>query len=222
MIVSRCDSLVDCKSKLETDYQTCTNNNNNLERELNLIKPDLLKLYRRRENIQQELINKYGISADIVRKVLEETRLFNDDHHRVTSTTTCNNSSSTDDKIVATKKKSTDYIPPDGAFEDTKGYLLEGYTKQDAMNLLTNKRDGTFLIRPSETRPGYFALSLICKSRVHNCLIECRNGQYGFAGAEALFGSLVEFVQHYSYNSLKDHNCELDTTLRHPVLLEQS
>ena len=34
-----------------------------------------------------------------------------------------------------------------------------------------------------------------------------------------IFPSLIEFVQHYSSNSLRDHNPMLDTCLREPVHL---
>lgn len=221
LILSRCDSLHDCKSKLESDFQHSTSQHQFLERELNLIKPDLLKLYRRRDQIQRALI-KQGFNVE-VQKVIEETRFTDEnDNNDENNKFQQQNNFTSEENGQQQKSKTNDYIPPDGAFENVKDYLLEGYSKQDAMNMLLSKRDGTFLIRASETRPGYFALSLTCKNRVHSCLIECRNGKYGFAGTDALFGSIVEFVQHYSYTSLKGHNPELDTTLRHPVLLEQN
>lgn len=144
-----------------------------------------------------------------------------------------------------------DYIPPNGV-ENCDFWLMKPTaSKQEAMNLLNKPgvQDGTYLIRPSETRPGFYALSILHKSRVQNCLIEQRLFQsaaisdakpaastaseqqaastetddsrcrFGFAGAGHWFDSLVDLVKFYSYNSLKTHNTNLDTTLVYPALM---
>lgn len=220
LLMSRCDTLLEHKTKLEEDLNKCTNQHRLLERELNSVKPELLKLYRRRERIQRALTKK-GLSADAVQKLIQDVKLV-DENDVEWNCAPVNIESSASSASASSLPHSPDYIPPHGPFEDKSTWLVEGYSKQGAVNLLSGARDGTFLIRPSETKAGFYALSLVCRNKVHNCLIECRDGMYGFAGTDVRFKSLVEFVVHYSYNSLKDHNPDLDATLRHPVMLERS
>lgn len=143
-----------------------------------------------------------------------------------------------------------DYIPPNGV-ENCDFWLMKPTaSKQEAINILNKPgvKEGTYLVRPSETRPGFYALSIWHKSRVQSCLIEQKlfppvattndanhastAGQqpastatddskcrFGFAGAERWFDSLVDLVKFYSYNSLKTHNQSLDTALVFPALM---
>ncbi|CAK5037781.1 unnamed protein product [Meloidogyne enterolobii] len=81
--------------------------------------------------------------------------------------------------------------------------------------------DGIFLIRPSSSRIGFYALEISKDGNVHSCLIEYRDprttidhsGGYGFAQTQMLFASLMDFVRYYSAVPLKEHNSVLDTPL---------
>nr|CAD2200755.1 unnamed protein product [Meloidogyne enterolobii] len=86
--------------------------------------------------------------------------------------------------------------------------------------------DGIFLIRPSSSRIGFYALEISKDGNVHSCLIEYRDprttidhsGGYGFAQTQMLFASLMDFVRYYSAVPLKEHNSVLDTPLITPAL----
>ncbi|KAL7075281.1 hypothetical protein ACQ4LE_006097 [Meloidogyne hapla] len=86
--------------------------------------------------------------------------------------------------------------------------------------------DGIFLIRPSSSRVGFYALEISKDDNVHSCLIEYRDprttidhsGGYGFAQTQMLFASLMDFVRYYSAVPLKEHNSVLDTPLITPAL----
>ena len=85
---------------------------------------------------------------------------------------------------------------------------------------IPDRPNGTFLIRPSESQPGFYALNVVCNALVYACLIERRQTPrvgYGFAATQCWFDSLEEFVGHYAVHSLKENNPELCTTLLYPV-----
>uniref|UniRef100_A0A0N4ZNQ1 SH2 domain-containing protein n=1 Tax=Parastrongyloides trichosuri TaxID=131310 RepID=A0A0N4ZNQ1_PARTI len=103
-----------------------------------------------------------------------------------------------------------------------KSMAVELIQKAIAKN--TGDSDGIFLIRPSFSKQGCYALSLSVKGKIHHCLIEYSNCQdievcgYGFMKSKPYFPSMVDFVKYYYHNSLKDHNSELDVTLRKAAL----
>lgn len=65
-------------------------------------------------------------------------------------------------------------------WEPDKWLISGGCSKQQAITALQTKmdkdgiRDGVFLIRPSESKPGFHALSVSCKGRIFHCLVEYR------------------------------------------------
>uniref|UniRef100_A0A915LEF6 SH2 domain-containing protein n=1 Tax=Romanomermis culicivorax TaxID=13658 RepID=A0A915LEF6_ROMCU len=162
--------------------------------------------------------------------------------------------------IMAVVKKSppklgSDYIPPQSVLEVVDHWLMKpSSSKQEAFNLLMENnekfgdgkkikiaKDGTFLIRPSETKHGFYALSVVCKQKIQNCMIEKKISEpkfnaedqspassaqqrysFGFEGTENYFACLSDLVKYYSRNSLKSHNPDLDVTLMHPALLNRS
>ncbi|KAB7506722.1 Phosphatidylinositol 3-kinase regulatory subunit alpha [Armadillidium nasatum] len=94
-------------------------------------------------------------------------------------------------------------------------WLNEQCTREDAVKLLINKPDGTFLIRKSQG--GQYALSIVCNKEVQHCLIHKSEG-YGFAEPFLIYSTLLDLVSHYSLNSLEVHNDCLTTTLKYPAL----
>ncbi|TKR77591.1 hypothetical protein L596_018531 [Steinernema carpocapsae] len=112
-------------------------------------------------------------------------------------------------------------------------WMSSDITKDGAVSKLrqlmdTNpqKKDGIFLIRCSNTKQGFYALSITCNGDIHHCLIEYRdfrspgNKGYAFLNTQQFFATLVDFVRFYSYNSLKDHNPGLDVLLTTPAFSE--
>ncbi|KAF7624720.1 hypothetical protein Mgra_00010005 [Meloidogyne graminicola] len=115
-------------------------------------------------------------------------------------------------------------------------WLWHQATKDESISLIRSlmkdfdnsnaSTDGIFLIRPSSSRVGFYALEISKNDNVHSCLIEYRDprttidhsGGYGFAQTQMLFASLMDFVRYYSAVPLKEHNSVLDTPLITPAL----
>ncbi|KAK8389634.1 hypothetical protein O3P69_008965 [Scylla paramamosain] len=92
---------------------------------------------------------------------------------------------------------------------------FEEFTRNAAIELLTNKPDGTFLIRTSQN--GGYALSIACNKEVQHCKIHQGEHGYGFAEPFLIYPTLRDLVLHYSENSLLMHNDLLNTTLKYPA-----
>ena len=57
---------------------------------------------------------------------------------------------------------------------------------------------------------------------VGHCLIYKENGQYGFTPQTCDFANINNLVEHYSTETLREHNPKLDVRLLHPVNKESS
>lgn len=101
---------------------------------------------------------------------------------------------------------------------DESTWLLESCSRAEAERLLSDKRNGTFLIRPSRT--GQSALSIVCNGVVNHCIVYRTPRGFGFAEPYNIYSSLKDLVLHYSQTSLEEHNDSLTTTLAYPVLAE--
>lgn len=119
--------------------------------------------------------------------------------------------------------------------------------RKEAEELLKGRRDGTFLIRDSQTQRGSFACSVVwvtwlfagfnhlCWRRmkrwllfynsvngdVKHCMIYRTSTGYGFAEPYNLYSSLRDLVLHYRHTSLIQHNQQLNVTLAWPALSQQ-
>lgn len=128
---------------------------------------------------------------------------------------------------------------------DEKTWLSLDYSRSDADRLLTDRPDGTFLVRTSRT--GQYALSIMyaihpmvflfyglpfvavgtrfetiyfyrrCNGTVNHCIIYGTERGFGFAEPFNIHKSLKHLVLHYAQNSLEEHNESLNTTLAYPV-----
>ncbi|KAB0406647.1 hypothetical protein E2I00_018653, partial [Balaenoptera physalus] len=88
--------------------------------------------------------------------------------------------------------------------------------RTQAEEMLSGKRDGTFLIRESSQR-GCYACSVVVDGDTKHCVIYRTATGFGFAEPYNLYGSLKELVLHYQHASLVQHNDALTVTLAHPV-----
>ncbi|XP_068231102.1 phosphatidylinositol 3-kinase regulatory subunit alpha isoform X3 [Palaemon carinicauda] len=94
-------------------------------------------------------------------------------------------------------------------------WRYDSYSRDDAIELLQNKPDGTFLVRMSQN--GGFALSITCNNEVQHCRIYKGEHGYGFAEPFLIYPTLKDLVLHYSEDSLVMHNDLLNTTLKYPA-----
>uniref|UniRef100_A0A914VUX2 SH2 domain-containing protein n=1 Tax=Plectus sambesii TaxID=2011161 RepID=A0A914VUX2_9BILA len=230
LIESRIESLKEHHSLLEDRSRKSSAHNKQLEREMNAIKPVLLQLYRKRDRCQWLLLKK-GMSQTALQKMLlEVAMLIEQEEFRCKSGSfgQARRSPIGSPSPLEEANNDENESPAMQLWEPDKWLISGGCSKQQAISALQNKmekdgfRDGVFLIRPSESKPGFHALSVSCKGRIFHCLVEYRppeagEGGYGFEHTSLLFPTLVDFVRHYAVHSLRDHNPELDTRLTHPV-----
>uniref|UniRef100_A0A3Q1EME2 SH2 domain-containing protein n=1 Tax=Acanthochromis polyacanthus TaxID=80966 RepID=A0A3Q1EME2_9TELE len=103
-----------------------------------------------------------------------------------------------------------------------RSWYVGGMRRKEAEELLRGRRDGTFLIRDSQTQSGSFACSVVVDGDVKHCVIYRTSTGYGFAEPYNLYSSLRELVLHYRHTSLIQHNQQLNVTLAWPALSQQS
>ncbi|KAM9688812.1 proto-oncogene vav isoform 2-T2 [Trichechus inunguis] len=84
-----------------------------------------------------------------------------------------------------------------------------------AENILTNRSDGTFLVRQRVKDTAEFAISIKYNVEVKHIKIMTSEGLYRITEKKA-FRGLTELVEFYQQNSLKDCFKSLDTTLQFP------
>ncbi|XP_040002083.1 proto-oncogene vav-like isoform X3 [Xiphias gladius] len=82
-----------------------------------------------------------------------------------------------------------------------------------AKNLLMSRSDGTFLVRQKDG--GEFAISIKFNMDIRHIKITSTEGLYRINEKKA-FKGLIEMIQFYQQNSLKEYFKDVDTTLRTP------
>ncbi|XP_026201543.1 phosphatidylinositol 3-kinase regulatory subunit gamma-like [Anabas testudineus] len=120
------------------------------------------------------------------------------------------------------KNEEDPYTLADDAHQEERSWYVGGMRRKEAEELLKGKRDGTFLIRDSQTQRGSFACSVVVDGEVKHCVIYRTSTGYGFAEPYNLYSSLRELVLHYRHTSLVQHNQQLNVTLAWPALSQQS
>uniref|UniRef100_A0A672GAJ2 SH2 domain-containing protein n=1 Tax=Salarias fasciatus TaxID=181472 RepID=A0A672GAJ2_SALFA len=127
--------------------------------------------------------------------------------------------------LVQLRKIRDQYLLPYTLAEDMhqeeRSWYVGGMRRKEAEELLKGKRDGTFLIRDSQTQRGSFACSVVVHGDVKHCVIYRTATGYGFAEPYNLYSSLRELVLHYRHTSLMEHNQQLNVTLAWPALSQQ-
>ncbi|XP_006896410.1 PREDICTED: proto-oncogene vav isoform X3 [Elephantulus edwardii] len=87
--------------------------------------------------------------------------------------------------------------------------------RAEAESILTDRSDGTFLVRQRVKDAAEFAISIKFNVEVKHIKIMTSEGLYRITEKKA-FRGLVELVEFYQQNSLKDCFKSLDTTLQFP------
>uniref|UniRef100_A0A3Q3W6E9 SH2 domain-containing protein n=1 Tax=Mola mola TaxID=94237 RepID=A0A3Q3W6E9_MOLML len=113
------------------------------------------------------------------------------------------------------------YTLADSAHQEERSWYVGEMRRKEAEELLSGRRDGTFLIRDSQTQRGSYACSVVVDGDVKHCVIYRTSTGYGFAEPYNLYSSLQELVLHYRHTSLIQHNQQLNVTLAWPALSQQ-
>uniref|UniRef100_A0A3Q2Y1Z7 Phosphoinositide-3-kinase regulatory subunit 2 n=1 Tax=Hippocampus comes TaxID=109280 RepID=A0A3Q2Y1Z7_HIPCM len=119
--------------------------------------------------------------------------------------------------IYCLYKCTNPYTLADDTHHEERTWYVGSMTRRQAEELLEGKRDGTFLIRDSQSQKGSFACSVVVDGHVKHCVINRTSTGYGFAEPYNLYSSLRELVLHYQHTSLIQHNQQLNVTLAWPV-----
>uniref|UniRef100_A0A673CE22 SH2 domain-containing protein n=1 Tax=Sphaeramia orbicularis TaxID=375764 RepID=A0A673CE22_9TELE len=114
------------------------------------------------------------------------------------------------------------FLTLNSSTDTEKSWYVGDMRRKEAEELLKGRRDGTFLIRESQTQRGSFACSVVVDGDVKHCVIYRTATGYGFAEPYNLYSSLRELVLHYRHTSLIQHNQQLNVTLAWPALSQQS
>ncbi|KAL3083780.1 hypothetical protein niasHT_036773 [Heterodera trifolii] len=215
----RMEEVEKAKELVNKAIQTLGQTLAKLNEELDEIKPLLLKLYRKRDKCRDEIL--------ALPKQQNTTHAHLDRHLEAVSL-------ALDSEPITLSAFLIRVRFPLPKWDCEHWLWHQGATKEHAVILIQSllpsleleQKDGVFLIRPSTSHPGFYALEIAKDGNVHSCLIEYRDprtmpehcGGYGFANTQMLFASLVDFVRYYANTSLKEHNPMLDTTLKTPAL----
>ncbi|XP_023227085.1 phosphatidylinositol 3-kinase regulatory subunit alpha-like [Centruroides sculpturatus] len=193
LLKSRLSTVQENKTQLENELKYQTAYNRSLDREMNSLKPEILQLYKQREQYQSWLLGK-GVKKEKINKLLQDSSAEAKDITRDSSFVH-------DDENLPHQNDST--------------WFLKEISREQAEMLLAGKANGTFLIRHS--RSGQYALSIVLDGTVKHCLIHKTERGYGFAEPYFIHSSLKSLVLHYAQTSLEEHNESLKTTLAYPI-----
>ncbi|CAM1320694.1 PIK3R3 (predicted) [Pycnogonum litorale] len=195
LLKSKLNVIKENKVRLEAELRQQTSFNRTLDREMNSLKPEIIQLYKQREQYQLWLVGK-GVKKDKINKLLQDS-----------SIESC-------EFVVrdSTFVKDEDVLP----HHDENTWLLQSCSRVQAEHLLASKPNGTFVIRPSRT--GQYALSIVADGKIGHCIINKTERGYGFAEPYNIYPTLKSLVLNYQQTSLYEHNDTLRTTLAYPVL----
>ncbi|XP_030628975.1 phosphatidylinositol 3-kinase regulatory subunit beta [Chanos chanos] len=192
---SRVTEIHDSKRKLEQDLKRQASDNREIDKKMNSLKPDLMQLRKLRDQYLVWLTQK----GTRQRKINE---------------------------WLGIKNEAEDFYSlldedDEQPHQDECTWYVGDIVRTKAEELLRGKRDGTFLIRESQTQKGSFACSVVVDGETKHCVIYKTATGYGFAEPYNLYGSLKDLVLHYKHTSLVQHNDSLNVTLAYPVLAQQ-
>ncbi|XP_028299907.1 phosphatidylinositol 3-kinase regulatory subunit gamma-like isoform X2 [Gouania willdenowi] len=188
---SRVEEIHNSKKKLEEELRNKMRAHTEVDNKINDLKPDLMQL----------------------RKIRDQYLLW--------LTQQGTRQSQINDWLGIRNKEEDPYTLADDAHQEETSWYVGGMRRKEAEELLRGKRDGTFLIRDSQTQRGSFACSVVVEGEVKHCVIYRTSTGYGFAEPYNLHSSLRELVLHYRHTSLIQHNQQLNVTLAWPALSQQ-
>ncbi|XP_069505354.1 phosphatidylinositol 3-kinase regulatory subunit beta [Ambystoma mexicanum] len=192
---SRITEIHDSKMKLEQDLKQQASENREIDKRMNSLKPDLMQLRKIRDQYLIWLTQK----GTRQKKINEWLGIKNE----------------TEDQYSMMDEEE------DLPHHEERTWYVGKINREQAEEMLSGKRDGTFLIRKSRLQ-GCYACSVVVDGDTKHCVIYKTATGYGFAEPYNLYASLKDLVLHYKHTSLVQHNDSLNVTLSHPVLPQQS
>uniref|UniRef100_A0A8C2QTB2 Phosphatidylinositol 3-kinase regulatory subunit beta n=1 Tax=Capra hircus TaxID=9925 RepID=A0A8C2QTB2_CAPHI len=185
---SRIAEIHESRTKLEQELRAQASDNREIDKRMNSLKPDLMQLRKIRDQYLVWLTQKGARQ----KKINEWLGIKNE----------------TEDQYSLMEDE--DDLP----HHEERTWYVGKINRTQAEEMLSGKRDGTFLIRESSQR-GCYACSVVVDGDTKHCVIYRTATGFGFAEPYNLYGSLKELVLHYQHASL--HNDALTVTLAHPV-----
>ncbi|XP_042338700.1 phosphatidylinositol 3-kinase regulatory subunit gamma-like [Plectropomus leopardus] len=188
---SRVEEIHNSKKKLEEELRRKALTHMEVDKKMSSLKPDLVQL----------------------RKIRDQYLLW--------LTQQGTRQSQINDWLGIRNEEEDPYTLADDIEQEERSWYAGGMRRKEAEELLRGRRDGTFLIRDSQTQRGSFACSVVVDGDVKHCVIYRTSTGYGFAEPYNLYPSLRELVLHYRHTSLIQHNQQLNVTLAWPALSQQ-
>lgn len=188
---SRVKEIHDSKVKLEQDLKQQVNENREIDKRMNSLKPDLMQLRKTRDQYLIWLTQK----GTRQKRINEWLGIKND----------------ADDSYSLEEDDASPH-------HDECTWYVGDITRTRAEDMLRGKSNGTFLIRDSQSQKGSYACSVVVDGDAKHCVIYKTTSGYGFAEPYNLYSSLKDLVLHYKNVSLVQHNDHLNVTLAYPVL----
>ncbi|XP_071342150.1 phosphatidylinositol 3-kinase regulatory subunit gamma-like isoform X2 [Trachinotus anak] len=188
---SRVEEIHNSKKKLEEDLRKKAVAHMEVDKKMSSLKPDLVQLRKIRDQYLLWLAQQGTRQSQI------------------------------NDWMGIRNEEEDPYTLADDTHQEERSWYVGGMRRKEAEELLRGRRDGTFLIRDSQTQRGSFACSVVVDGDVKHCVIYRTSTGYGFAEPYNLYSSLRELVLHYRHTSLIQHNKQLNVTLAWPALSQQ-
>ncbi|XP_032382811.1 phosphatidylinositol 3-kinase regulatory subunit gamma isoform X2 [Etheostoma spectabile] len=188
---SRVEEIHNSKKKLEEELSKKALAHMEVDKKMNSLKPDIVQLRKIRDQYLLWL-NQQGTRQSQI-----------------------------NDWLGIRNEEEDPYTLADDIDQEERNWYVGGMRRKEAEELLKGRRDGTFLIRDSQTQRGSFACSVVADGDVKHCVIYKTATGYGFAEPYNLYPSLRELVLHYRHTSLIQHNQQLNVTLAWPALGQQ-
>ncbi|XP_066986923.1 phosphatidylinositol 3-kinase regulatory subunit alpha isoform X1 [Macrobrachium rosenbergii] len=186
VLVRRLKAVEDARNQQDIVLTTLRRDCQAVERQCTALKLEVIKLVKQMDHLKNVLLSR-GVSAEFIDQWLEKS-----DPTQVPQ------------------------VPhPSMELSNESLWHFDTCSRDDAVNLLQNKPDGTFLVRMSQN--GGFALSITCNREVQHCRIYKGEHGYGFAEPFLIYPTLKDLVLHYAEDSLIMHNDLLNTTLKFPA-----
>ncbi|XP_030873011.1 phosphatidylinositol 3-kinase regulatory subunit beta [Leptonychotes weddellii] len=176
---SRIAEIHESRTKLEHELRAQASDNREIDKRMNSLKPDLMQLRKIRDQYLVWLTQKGARQ----KKINEWLGIKNE----------------TEDQYALMEDE--DDLP----HHEERTWYVGKINRTQAEEMLSGKRDGTFLIRESSQR-GCYACSVVVDGDTKHCVIYRTATGFGFAEPYNLYGSLKELVLHYQHASLVQHN----------------